>query len=70
MAAAATACRGRGTAQATVPVHVTNAAPLRCALEILRSRYDDLLVAVSNTATLSPRVARAFNADAADSGRS
>ena len=46
--------------------HVTNAAPLRCALEVLRSRYDDLLVAVVNTATLSPRVARAFSADAAD----
>ena len=49
-----------------VNTHVTNAAPLRCALEILRSRYDDLLVAVVNTATLSPRVARAFTADAAD----
>ncbi len=46
--------------------HVTNAAPLRCALEILRSRYDDLMVAVLNTATLSPRLARAFSADAAD----
>lgn len=46
--------------------HVTNAAPLRCALEVLRSRYDDLAVAVINTATLSPRVARAFSADAAD----
>ena len=46
--------------------HVTNAAPLRCALEILRSRHDALMVAVINTATLSPRVARAFAADAAD----
>jgi len=46
--------------------HVTNAAPLRCALEILRSRHDDLLVAVLNTATLTPRIARAFSADAAD----
>jgi creatinine amidohydrolase len=46
--------------------HVTNAAPLRCALEVLRSRYDDLLVAVVNTAALTPRVARAFSADAAD----
>jgi creatinine amidohydrolase len=46
--------------------HVTNAAPLRCALEVLRSRYDDLSVAVINTATLSPRVARAFSADASD----
>jgi creatinine amidohydrolase len=49
-----------------VNAHVTNAAPLRCALEVLRSRYDDLMVAVINTATLSPRVARAFAADAAD----
>jgi creatinine amidohydrolase len=46
--------------------HLTNAAPLRCALEVLRSRYDDFMVAVINTAVLSPRVARAFSADAAD----
>ena len=46
--------------------HVTNAAPLRCALEILRSRYDGLMVAVINTATLSPRVSQAFCADAVD----
>lgn len=46
--------------------HVTNAAPLRCALEVLRSRHDDLMVAVINTASFSPRVARAFSADAAD----
>ncbi|MBE7942630.1 MULTISPECIES: creatininase family protein [Ramlibacter] len=46
--------------------HVTNAAPLRCALEMLRSRFDDLMVALLNTATLSERV-RAFHAaDAAD----
>lgn len=46
--------------------HVTNGAPLRCALEILRSRYDDLMVAVINTGTLSPRVSQAFCADGAD----
>jgi creatinine amidohydrolase len=46
--------------------HVTNAAPLRCALEVLRSRHDGFMVAVVNTATLSPRVERAFSADAAD----
>jgi creatinine amidohydrolase len=46
--------------------HVTNAAPLRCALEVLRSRFDGFMVAVVNTATLSPRVARAFSADATD----
>jgi creatinine amidohydrolase len=49
-----------------VNTHVTNAAPLRCALELLRSRHDGLMVAVVNTATLSPRVARAFSADAED----
>jgi creatinine amidohydrolase len=49
-----------------VNAHVTNAAPLRCALEVLRSRHDDLMVAVLNTATLSPRITRAFSADAAD----
>lgn len=46
--------------------HVTNAAPLRCALEILRSRYDGAMVALVNTAEVSPRVRRAFFADAQD----
>lgn len=46
--------------------HVTNAAPLRCALEILRSRHDGFMVAVINTAEVSPRVRAAFFADAAD----
>jgi creatinine amidohydrolase len=46
--------------------HVTNAAPLRCALEVLRDRYEDLMVAPVNTAALSPRVERAFKADGAD----
>lgn len=49
-----------------VNAHVTNAAPLRCALEVLRSRHDNLMVAALNTATLTPRIARAFAADAAD----
>lgn len=49
-----------------VNAHVTNAAPLRCALELLRAEHDDLMVAVVNTATLSERV-RAFHfADADD----
>jgi creatinine amidohydrolase len=49
-----------------VNAHVTNAAPLRCALEMLRAEHDDLMVAVLNTATISERV-RAFHcADAAD----
>src|SRR5580658_6733026 len=43
-----------------VNTHVTNAAPLRCALEMLRSRHDALMVAVFNSATLSARV-RQFN---------
>ena len=46
--------------------HVTNAAPLRCALEILRARHDGFMVAVLNTAEASPRVRAAFFADAAD----
>jgi creatinine amidohydrolase len=46
--------------------HVTNFAPLRCALEILRSRFDDLLVAIRNVADVSPRVRAEFFADAED----
>lgn len=46
--------------------HVTNAAPLRCALEIIRSRYDDALVRVCNVAELSARVRAEFFADAGD----
>ncbi|MFH1497244.1 MAG: creatininase family protein [Verrucomicrobiota bacterium] len=46
--------------------HVTNAAPLRCALEILRARHDGFMIAVINTAEVSARVRAAFFADAAD----
>jgi creatinine amidohydrolase len=46
--------------------HVTNAAPLRCALEIIRSRYDDALVRLVNVAEISPRVRADFFADAED----
>lgn len=46
--------------------HVTNAAPLRCALEMLRSTHDDMMVALLNTATLSERVREFHAADAAD----
>lgn len=49
-----------------VNAHVTNAAPLRCALEMLRAEHDDLMVAVLNTATLSERVRRFSFADAED----
>ncbi len=46
--------------------HVTNAAPLRCALEMLRASHDDLMVALVNTAEISPRVRDAHVADARD----
>ncbi|HMA10273.1 MAG TPA: creatininase family protein [Steroidobacteraceae bacterium] len=49
-----------------VNAHVTNAAPLRCALEMLRAEHDELMVAVLNTATLSQRVREFHAADAAD----
>ena len=46
--------------------HVTNAAPLRCALEMLRAEHDDLMVALIHTASLSERVRQMHAADAAD----
>ncbi|MFA5951568.1 MAG: creatininase family protein [Hyphomicrobium sp.] len=49
-----------------VNTHVTNAAPLRCALEMLRAEHDDMMVAVINTAMLSERVRKANFADAED----
>lgn len=49
-----------------VNAHVTNAAPLRCALETLRARHDDVMVALINTATISERVRAAHFADAED----
>jgi creatinine amidohydrolase len=49
-----------------VNAHVTNAAPLRCALEMLRARHDSLMVALINTATLSPRVAQSSCSDGDD----
>ena len=49
-----------------VNTHVTNAAPLRCALEMLRSAHDDLMVAVFNSATISPRVRAFHHADGDD----
>ena len=35
---------------------MTNFAPLRCALEVLRSKFDDLMVAIRNVADVSQRV--------------
>jgi creatinine amidohydrolase len=49
-----------------VNTHVTNAAPLRCALEMLRAEHDDLMVALFNSATLSPRIRAVHFADAED----
>jgi len=46
--------------------HVGNAAPLRCALEIIRSRFDDAMVRVCNVGEISPRVRAEFFADAED----
>jgi len=49
-----------------VNTHVTNAAPLRCVLEMLRSAHDDMMVTVLNSGTLSPRVREFHNADGDD----
>lgn len=46
--------------------HVTNFAPLRCALEVLRARHDTLMVSLVGTATVSERVRAACSADAQD----
>lgn len=46
--------------------HVTNLAPLRCALEMLRAEHDDLKVALINTGTLSQRVRDRHVEDADD----
>ncbi|MBY0381479.1 MAG: creatininase family protein [Xanthobacteraceae bacterium] len=46
--------------------HVTNAAPLRCALENLRATHDDMMVALINTAHVSERVRKAHFQDAED----
>jgi creatinine amidohydrolase len=46
--------------------HVGNAAPLRCALEVIRSRFDDALIRLCNVAEISPRVRAEFFADADD----
>jgi creatinine amidohydrolase len=45
---------------------VTNFAPLRCALEELRSHYDDLLVSLIQTPDISPRVRAEFDRDGSD----
>ncbi len=49
-----------------VNTHVTNAAPLRCALEMLRAEHDDMMVALFNSGTLSQRIREAHFADGDD----
>lgn len=49
-----------------VNTHVTNAAPLRCALEMLRAAHDDMMIALVNSGTISPRVREAHFADGDD----
>lgn len=46
--------------------HVTNAAPLRCALELLRSKYADLQIAQKHVSEASLPVKSAYEADALD----
>lgn len=49
-----------------INAHVTNFAPLRCALEVLRAKHENLMVALIPTAEISPRVREACFADADD----
>ncbi len=49
-----------------INTHVTNAAPLRCALEMLRAEHDDLMVSVINSASISDRVKAFHFADGDD----
>ncbi len=46
--------------------HVTNAAPLRVALETLRFRHPEMRVALRGLWEISPRVAEIYTADAQD----
>jgi creatinine amidohydrolase len=46
--------------------HVTNFAPLRCALEVLRSRHDGAMIAVCNLHEVSAEVRAQYEADALD----
>ncbi|MEM9400790.1 MAG: creatininase family protein [Verrucomicrobiota bacterium] len=46
--------------------HVTNYAPLRCALEKIRSTYNDAMVGLYNVGEISPRVRKVFYSDADD----
>jgi creatinine amidohydrolase len=46
--------------------HVGNAAPLRCAVDVIRGRWDGAMARVCNVAEISPRVRAEFFADAED----
>ena len=46
--------------------HVGNAASLRCAVDLIRSRWDGAMAGVCNIAEISPRVRNSFFADAQD----
>jgi creatinine amidohydrolase len=49
-----------------INTHVTNYAPLRCALEMLRAEHDGFMVAVINSASISERVRKQHFHDAED----
>ena len=49
-----------------INTHVTNFAPLRCALEMLRAEHDGFMVAVINSASISQRVREQHFHDADD----
>jgi creatinine amidohydrolase len=49
-----------------INTHVTNFAPLRCALEMLRAEHDSFMVAVINSASISQRVREQHFHDADD----
>ena len=49
-----------------VNTHVTNAAPLRCVLEMLRAEHDDLMVTILDSAKISERVQTFHFADGDD----
>lgn len=46
--------------------HVTNYAPLRCALEMLRAEYDDIMVTIINSPEISERVRQHHFSDGED----
>ena len=49
-----------------INTHVTNFAPLRCALEMLRAEHDGFMVALVNSASISERVRERHFHDAED----